>query len=269
MSAQADPVRAARLDEYHRRKAISDAEEITEADRVRALYPHILAELQRLDPSAGWLDVVPTEREPIGNGYTERRAIGHSFRAEDGRQIDARRGWPETDRNGITRICWTGSYPRTAKGEYLCYDRDDAPTVNTSSARQPEQIAADVVRRLLPPYAELRAEVAERVAAHDRSDDDRQETIARIISETLAEPYGQQQDRNPRAHISLRADSWAEIQPAAHGRADIQLRGIPADVAVRLLNIAYPPAHGRADIQLRGIPADVAVRLLNIAYPRR
>jgi hypothetical protein len=238
MSAQPD---VDGMVKYRANLAAQDAAEATEASRVRALYPDILAELQRLHPLAGWVDVADRAPDPDDWRQNHEREIFHAFRADDGREVYAVPAWPKA-RNGATRICWQGRYPRTEAGEQTIYGSDNPPSINTSSSQPPRRIARDITRRLLPAYGDVFAICEERAAGSNRYADDRAEGVAKLLTETHAEPYGQQQS-NPRLHVpSTTTDAYegyAVLIPY-NDRVNIELSSIPYAVAVRLLNIAFP-----------------------------
>lgn len=144
------------------------------------------------------------------------------------------------DWKGKTKLCIRGEYPRHKGYEYppLPYN-EKRPSIGVSANKDPEQIAKDISRRLLPQYTNEYEEGLRLVRIHTEND----KKITQQISELQALiPGSELFDKDHRKCLRVYTDTYSgEIEPncyfddAEKTTIDIHLRRLPLRTAKEML----------------------------------
>lgn len=174
----------------------------------------------------GWKRV-PPPHEPMDHVEFIADNLGHKL------AINSTWGQP-----GKLHI--SGKYPQDEKGS--CYGRSvipyntQPPSINISWERSAEQIARDIVRRLMPEYFDVFDKATARKASADEYTARRTGTLARLAAlSSYLQPYGQEKDQ---LHWHVEGFGYGDVKPSDE-TVEIHMRSVPADKAEAILRILF------------------------------
>jgi hypothetical protein len=134
------------------------------------------------------------------------------------------------------KLAVRGRYPRHA-GTHYPDQREQAPTINIGAGKSPEQVAADVARRLLPAY--LKSYAAGRQRLQESKDYDARRAA---LAADLAARCGEQAPSHTPHRFSTYRGEGAYVRSCeawADDTCTIELNHVAADLARRIIALVY------------------------------
>ena len=148
------------------------------------------------------------------------------------------------------RLDISGNWPKNKHGEWQYpseRERDEAgyKHITVDGSKDADKIAADIKKRFLPVYTALYEKMLKQGEASDKYYDNKQDTIALIEAEFCPEllKYPSKQDKankDSRKQFSFWMDGiggYGGVDVSSATSVDIDLRGLNADVAIRILKV--------------------------------
>jgi len=143
------------------------------------------------------------------------------------------------DESGSTRFRLTGKYPTGRENYRPLRKADGEPGITVSAGRDPESIATDVRRRLIPPYMELLKTAVSRVEEHDKELARRDAVIERLeeIQGVRRNPHSPDTFSYSRRHDLIDKGLVSGSGQLTPDRVSLELRRIPQEIACEVLEL--------------------------------
>jgi hypothetical protein len=165
------------------------------------------------------------------------------------------------DNRGKIRISF--SRPRDAKGQYVSlWEKSPAngavsdPSINVSADKTSEQIARDIVRRLLPEAERVFALATETVNSHNKFETDKVEAIKLVAFHCGTRPERHYQTDELNGEVdpykgagleSFKANGYGKFKVSGKDCISLELNSMNLDVALEIADALHAIFRERAD----------------------